>query len=86
MITVFHAPRTRSLRVIWMLEEMGLPYEVRPVDFPRHYADEEFMRLNPAGSVPVLVDGDVVISESMAIIEYLISRHGPTVLAPRRDF
>lgn len=66
-----------------MLEEMGLPYEVRPVDFPRHHADAEFMRLNPAGSVPVLKDGDVVISESMAIIQYLIARYGPTHLAPQ---
>lgn len=83
MLTVFHAPRTRSLRVLWMLEEMGLPYEVRMVDIPRHYADEEFMRLNPAGSIPVLKDGDVVISESMAITEYLASRYGPTDLAPQ---
>jgi glutathione S-transferase len=65
-----------------MLEEMGLPYEVRPVDFPRHHADEEFMRLNPVGSIPVLTDGDVVISESIAIIEYLVAHYGPTVLAP----
>ena len=83
MITVFHAPRTRSLRVLWMLEEMSLPYEVRPVDFPRHHSDAEFMRLNPAGSLPLFVDNDVVISESMAIIEYLAARYGPTVLAPR---
>jgi glutathione S-transferase len=81
MITVFHAPRTRSLRVLWMLEEMGLPYRVRPVDFPRHYADEEFVRLNPVGSIPALMDGNVVISESIAIIEYLAARYGPTVLA-----
>ncbi|ACS39640.1 MULTISPECIES: glutathione S-transferase family protein [Methylorubrum] len=83
MITVFHAPRTRSLRVLWMLEEMGLPYEVRLVDFPRHRSDAEFMRLNPAGSIPVLRDGDVVISESTAIIEYLVARYGPTSLAPQ---
>lgn len=83
MITVFHAPRTRSLRVVWMLEEMGLPYEVRPVDFPRHYADEEFMRLNPVGSIPALMDGSVVISESIAIIEYLAARYGPTGLTPQ---
>ncbi len=82
MLTVFHAPRTRSVRVLWMLEEMGLSYEVRLVDFPRHRADAEFMRLNPAGTIPVLTDGDVVISDSAAILEYLARRHGPTVLAP----
>ncbi len=82
MLTVFHAPRTRSIRILWMLEEMGLAYEVRPVDFPRHRADAEFMRLNPAGTIPVLTDGDVVISDSVAIMEYLGRRHGPTVLAP----
>jgi len=85
MITVFHAPRTRSIRVLWMLEEMGLSYEVRQVDFPRHYADEEFMRMNPAGTIPVLKDGDVVIAESIAIIEYLAARHGPTALVPQPD-
>ncbi len=82
MLTVFHAPRTRSFRALWMLEEMGLPYAVRPVDFPRHRADAEFMRLNPAGTIPVLTDGDLVISDSVAIMEYLARRHGPTVLAP----
>jgi glutathione S-transferase len=82
MLTVYHAPRTRSFRVLWMLEEMGLPYAVRPVDFPRHRDDGEFMRLNPAGTMPVLTDGEVVISESTAILQYLADRYGPTDLAP----
>jgi glutathione S-transferase len=82
MLTVYHAPRTRSFRVVWMLEEMGLPYAVRPVDFPRHRDDAEFMRLNPAGTMPALTDGDIVITESAAILQYLADRHGPTDLAP----
>jgi glutathione S-transferase len=81
MLTVFHAPRTRSFRVVWMLEEMALPYAVRPVDFPRHRHDAEFMRLNPAGTMPMLTDGEVVITESTAILQYLADRHGPTDLA-----
>jgi glutathione S-transferase len=82
MLTVYHAPRTRSFRVLWMLEEMGLPYGVRPVDFPRHRDDAEFMRLNPAGTMPMLTDGEVVITESAAILQYLADRHGPTDLVP----
>jgi glutathione S-transferase len=82
MLTVYHAPRTRSFRVLWMLEEMGLAYAVRPVDFPRHRDDGEFMRLNPAGTMPVLTDGELAISESMAILQYLADRYGPTDLAP----
>jgi glutathione S-transferase len=81
MITVYHAPRTRSFRVVWMLEEMGLPYAVRPVDFPRHRDDAEFMRINPAGTMPALTDGAVVLTESTAILQYLADRHGPTDLA-----
>jgi glutathione S-transferase len=82
MLTVYHVPRTRSLRVLWMLEEMGLPYDVRPLDFARRREDVEFMRLNPAGAVPVLLDGDLAITESAAILEYLAERYGPTALAP----
>ena len=83
MLAVFHARQTRSLQVLWMLEEMGLTYEVRQVDFPRHRADSEFMQVNPAVLIPALRDGDVVISESVAIMEYLASCYGPTALAPQ---
>ncbi len=82
MITVFGAPPTRALRVLWMSEEMGLPYEVRPVDFPKRFEDADFVAASPAGAIPAIRDGDVVVMESCAILEYLGAKYGPTPLAP----
>lgn len=81
MITVYG--EGRGLRVVWLLEEMGLPYRLRPVDLLAGVEnDPEFLAINPAGFIPALVDGDVTMVESIAIMEYLIARHGPTALAP----
>jgi glutathione S-transferase len=83
MITVYGAPPTRSLRVCWLLEELNLPYEVRPVDFAKRFEDKEFMSVSPAGALPGLRDGDTTLFESCAIIEYLGAKYGPTPLAPK---
>jgi glutathione S-transferase len=73
----------RGFRVIWLLEEMRLPYELRRVDLLAGVEnDPEFLAINPAGFIPALVDGDVTMVESIAIMEYLMARHGPTPLAP----
>ena len=85
MITVYGAPPTRSLRVLWMLEEMGLSYEVRPVDFATREQDAEFTAINPAAAFPSFRDGAVAMMESCAILEYLAARYGPTPLAPGPD-
>src|ERR1051326_8367743 len=82
MITVYGAPPTRALRVVWMLEEMGLEYEIRPVDFGRRFEDAEFLAASPAGSIPGIRDGGVQMMESCAILEYLGAKYGPTPLAP----
>jgi glutathione S-transferase len=82
MITVFGAPPTRALRVVWMLEEMSLPYTVRPVNFAKRFEDAEFIAANPAGSLPAIRDGDATLNESCAILEYLGAKYGPTPLAP----
>jgi glutathione S-transferase len=81
MITVFG--EGRGFRVVWLLEEMGLPYRLRPVDLLAGVEeDTEFLALNPAGFIPAIQDGDVIMVESIAILEYLIARYGPTSLAP----
>ena len=82
MIQVFHAPRARSTRVLWMLEELKVPYEVFPIDFfaPR---PAEIFEISPTGSVPAFRDGNVTMIESMAIVEYLGERFGPTPLVPK---
>ena len=82
MITVYGAPPTRALRVLWMLEEMGLPYEVRPVDFAKRFEDAEFLAASPTGSIPAIRDEDVRVMESCAVLEYLGAKYGPTPLAP----
>lgn len=81
MITVFG--EGRGFRVVWLLEEMGLPYQLRPVDLLAGVDnDPEFLAINPAGFIPALRDGDVTMVESIAIMEYLMGRYGPTPLAP----
>jgi glutathione S-transferase len=82
MITVFGAPPSRAVRVIWMLEEMDLPYEVRPLSFSGLRADAGLQAASPAGMLPAIRDGEVALAESVAILEYLAARHGPTPLAP----
>jgi len=82
MITVYGAPPTRALRVVWMLEEMGLEYEIRQVDFAKRFEDAEFLAASPAGSIPGIRDGEVQMMESCAILEYLGAKYGPTPLAP----
>ena len=80
MLKIFHAPGSRSLRVIWMAEEMGLDYELLAETFGRPSPD--FIAANPAGALPAIVDDGVVMSESVAIMQYLGARYGPTPLAP----
>jgi glutathione S-transferase len=81
VITVFG--EGRGFRVIWLLEEMGLPYRLRRVDLLAGVEDDaEFLAINPAGFIPAIVDGDVTMVESIAIMEYLMARYGPTPLAP----
>ena len=81
MITVYG--EGRGFRVVWLLEEMGLSYRLRSVDLLADVTrDTEFMAVNPAGYIPALVDGDVTMVESIAIMEYVIARYGPTSHAP----
>ncbi|MEM8768208.1 MAG: glutathione S-transferase family protein, partial [Pseudomonadota bacterium] len=75
MITVYAAPRTRAVRIVWLLEEMGLPYELELVNF-KPTTDRFFIQDTPTGKIPTLVDDDVVMSESGAIIEYLLEKYG----------
>jgi glutathione S-transferase len=81
MITVFG--EGRGFRVVWLLEEMGLAYRLRPVDLLAGVEEDgEFLAVNPAGFIPAIQNGDVTMVESIAIMEYLMARYGPTPLAP----
>ncbi len=82
MLTVWGGQTSRSIRVVWVLEEMDLPYRVRQVDMLAAERDPEFLAVNPADYIPAIQDGDVVMVELIAIMEYLMARYGPTSLAP----
>ena len=78
MYTLIGSPKTRTFRVIWMLEELGQDYELRP-EPPRSDAVRE---VNPLGKVPVLMDGDEVLRDSSAILTYLADKHTLLTFAP----
>src|SRR3982750_2376393 len=84
MITVFG--EGRGFRVVWLLEELRVPYRLGPVDLLADVTkDTEFLAINPAGFIPAIRDGDVTMVESIAIMEYLMARYGPTPLVPAPD-
>jgi len=84
MITVHHLNNSRSQRVLWLLEELELPYEIRRYERNRKtlLAPPELKAVHPLGKSPVLVDGNHTVAESGAIVEYLTGRHGHGRLAP----
>jgi len=84
MLTLYYVPRTRAVRVRWMLEELGVPYELHRVDLKagEHRTTEYLARLHPLGHVPVLLDGDTPIFESGAIIAHPADRFPQKQLAP----
>jgi glutathione S-transferase len=83
MITVYHMRGARGVRILWCCEEMGLPYAVKIVGF--NDKPPEYAALNPANTIPVMVDGDAVIAESVAATQYLAARYGPTDLVVQPD-
>src|ERR1041384_1137453 len=84
MITVHHLNASRSQRVPWLLEELGVPYEVKLYqrDAKTKLAPPELRKIHPLGKSPVITDGDRVIAESGAIIEYLVEKYGNGKLIP----
>ena len=81
MITLYHCMAARSFRPLWALEELGLPYDLKMLPFPPRVFAREYLALNPLGTIPLLIDGDTSMTESAAIVQYLVTRHGPTPLA-----
>lgn len=84
MLKLYGMPKTRSTRITWALEEVGAEYQFIPVNLARGEGQSpEFLALNPSGKVPVLVDGDLVLTESAAICTYLGDKFPETGLVPR---
>ena len=78
MITVHHLNNSRSQRILWLLEELGLPYEIKRYqrDAQTMLAPPELLKVHPLGKSPVITDGDVTVAESGAIVEYLLDTYG----------
>ncbi len=86
MITVHHLENSRSQRILWLLEELGLPYEVKRYerDKKTSLAPKELLKIHPLGKSPVIVDDGAVIAETGAIIEHIIETHGAGRLVPSK--
>jgi glutathione S-transferase len=85
-IVLHHHPYSRAATVLWMLEEVGVPHELRYVDIMKgEQKAPDFLALNPMGKLPTLVDGDLVVTEGAAIGLYLADRYAPGRLAPTLD-
>ena len=85
-IVLYHHPFSRAANVVWMLEEVGVPYELRFVDLlSGKHKQPDILALNPMGKLPILSDGAAVVSESAAIALYLGDRYSAGKLAPQLD-
>ena len=83
MLKLHHAPNSRAGRIVWLLEEVGLEYEINKMAFhPKELKSDEHRARHPLGRVPVLEDGEVMLYESGAIVEYIIARHTDGTLQP----
>src|SRR5436305_13549661 len=80
MIAVYPGDGARSFRPVWMLEELGLGYELKMLPFPPRVLAKDYLAINPLGTIPYLIDGDTRMSESTGICHYLGTRYGPTPL------
>ena len=78
MLVVHHLNNSRSQRILWLLEELGLPYEIKRYerDAKTMLAPPELLKVHPLGKSPVITDGDVTVAESGAIVEYLLDTYG----------
>ncbi|TVV77266.1 glutathione S-transferase family protein [Sphingomonas solaris] len=82
---LYHCGGSRGLRALWTIEEIGLECELRELRFPPRRLVPGYLDLNPVGTVPTLVDGAVVMTESSAIAQYLATRYAPDTLAVQPD-
>ena len=86
MLKLHFAPNSRAGRIVWLLEELGLPYELNRMEFhPKDLKSDEHRARHPLGRVPVLEDDGVTLYESGAIVEYIIARHTDGALKPPVD-
>ena len=86
VLTLHFAPNSRAGRIVWLLEELGLDYELNRMDFhPKDLKSDEHRARHPLGRIPVLDDDDIRLWESGAIVEYILARHTDGALKPATD-
>ena len=80
---IYHAPNTRSVRIVWLLEELGIPYELEKFKLgDPSMRSPEYTKVHPMGRVPALQDGDTTIFESGAIVQYVLAKYGNGRMVP----
>lgn len=83
---LYYAANTRAIRIAWLFEELGMDYEIVPFKLgDKSMREPDYLAVNPNGRVPTIVDGDVTIHESGAIVEYVLARYGNGRLIPAQD-
>lgn len=85
MLKLYHSAGARSFRPLWTLEELGLPYDMVMLPFPPRVHQRDYLQVNPLGTVPAFFDGEMRMTESVAIAHYLVTRYGPSPLAVAVD-
>ena len=78
---LYHCKRSRSMRPLWALEELGIQYELIAMKFPPRANYNGYLEINPLGTVQTFVDGQTTLTESSAILHFLVDKYGPTDLA-----
>ncbi len=77
MLKVYHAQNTRSVRIVWLCEELGIPYDLKTMKFaPEDLQSEAYLAIHPLGKVPSIDDDGLILNESGAIAQYLLAKHG----------
>ena len=85
MIKIWGTESSRAMRPIWTAEEMGIEYELEMMPFPPRVFMKEFLDVNMLGTIPYLIDGEVKMTESVAMSQYLVEKYGPTDLRVMPD-
>lgn len=85
MLTVHHLGKSQSERIVWLCEELGIPYELKLYARAPVMAPDDYRALHPIGSAPVIQDGDVTLAESAAVVDYIIAKHGNGRLSLTKD-
>jgi len=85
MLTIYHSPQSRSMRVVWLCEELGIDYTIAPLAmFTPEMKTRDYLAIHPLGKVPAIDDDGFVLWETTAIFEYLATKHGGEALVPPR--